>query len=1019
MIIRRVQATAPIDRPFPDENTVAEMYCNEAYTIDNEAVEDWTSSLQMLLTFAAIFSAVLITLIVDSKALLEQDSTDILVDAVVFLMNNLANGTHQPYSPPKFHPSTRSILVNCCFFASLCLSIATALAAVLAMQWVTDYGAVTRRAGSTPEERVKRRHFRYQGRQDWNMDTIIGALPVALHLSVLLFFVGLIVWMWDVHHSVFGVTFVCGGLAALFYVITTTLAVFCPSCPYRTPLAGWIYAVLHCLTMILSRFTWLKPHESQSDKEMEAGATANSRHASGFRRLFTNLHTLLSQHSLSLRDDVYIRSPDKSLMRNSLIWLSNHISISPDVYTRLFVLINGFSPLVDTAEDSSAWSNVPWPKILHALGTIYKAFVEHSDLSEELFVEFAGQTHCLCQPGMKMIIEPRLGSKDMDVDNPQFPARLLCAWINSLSYHTSDTLRKQRFYDEANVRSQINEISSRTEDLLKTWYQLLDDEVHTCDRILPRLLHNLRSGDHFVRYVISTGHLPWSQGETIRGNSALWHISSTPLARRLQVINWVESLAEHPQQGQILRSMNNTPSLPSAILLLHSQWTDEEKDELRHMGFLNWEKWETPETRLASVLVALDRVLAKNEEQGGTSLKRSTLGMIVEILCDDLARLDTSFDSKSFNKEDKRRKWILDSFQSIQSAVLRAIAVATLGVKWDENSMQGLIMELGTLNDGALWSLSRVCLKSPPFINGDYTALWELRLRLWIHFHSNVALHYFSTTLDDLNSLKLIEQEMQSTRLRIKPAGDFLLPHIHLNHSYRWAAIYSPSFTLIPDILVGNTISVSNHTASTKCIEYLTSICRNLSEDPVRLIRLLIELVRADINHEPRYRRPFNLLGLLKHAKTYLASKELRPFGPSCRRLIEYIRESHKQFEDAWDEVISRDYSCQDPRPHYQKVDRGELKTVCNELIDILEPRGYWDGEEVDVSWPRQLVRPTGTEKNPFKDEVENHLRANNSIIHNQWQIDQIDSESEEDVRWPIIDEVTTDGQVKIGVNNE
>ncbi|KAG9052487.1 hypothetical protein FS842_009780, partial [Serendipita sp. 407] len=88
--------TAPIDRPFPDENTVAEMYCNEAYAVDNEEVEDWTSSLQMLLTFAAIFSAVLITLVVDSKTLLEQDNTDILVDAVVFLMNNLANDTHQP-----------------------------------------------------------------------------------------------------------------------------------------------------------------------------------------------------------------------------------------------------------------------------------------------------------------------------------------------------------------------------------------------------------------------------------------------------------------------------------------------------------------------------------------------------------------------------------------------------------------------------------------------------------------------------------------------------------------------------------------------------------------------------------------------------------------------------------------------------------------------------------------------------------------------------------------------------------
>ncbi|KAG8791318.1 hypothetical protein FRC16_000457 [Serendipita sp. 398] len=1000
MIIRRVQATAPIDRPFPDENTVAEMYCNEAYTVDNEAVENWTSSLQMLLTFAAIFSAVLITLIVDSKTLLEQDGTDVLADAVIFLMNNLANGTHQPYSPPKFHPSTRSILVNCCFFASLCLSIATALAAVLAMQWVTDYGAVTRRAGSTPEERVKRRHFRYQGRRDWNMDTIIGALPVALHLSVLLFFVGLIVWMWDVHHSVFVVAFMCGGLAALFYVITTTLAVFCSSCPYRTPLAGWTYAILHCLIMFLSRFAWDQPHISQSDKEMEEGTTEKSQRTSRFRQLLTGLHAVFSQPSLSLRDDVHIRSPDKSLMRNSLIWLSNHISISPDVYTRLFVLVNGFPSLVDTAEDSSVWNNVPWPKILHALGTIYSSFVEHLDLSEETFVEFAGQTHCLCQPGMKEIIEPRLGSKDVDVDNPEFPARLLFAWINSLSSHDSDTLRKQRFADEIKVKQQINDISSTTQEFLKTWYRLLDDEEHMYESILSRLLHNPRSGDedqnlHFVLYVISTGHLPWTSALEVNNGSSDWYVHSNPLVQRLPVIDWVESLAKHPQQGQILRYLRGRFSLPSAILLPYCLLTDEEEAELKQMGLENLEKWKKPEGRLASALIALDKMLVIDEDQGEASLKKSILGIIVEMLCDDLVRLDIPFDSNYFGTDDPWRKSILNSLQSIQSPILQMLAFATLGVKWNDNSMQGLVMDLGVLNDGALWSFSRAYLTSPLFIHGDYTTLWGSRLRF--------------TVLGDLSSLKRIEQEMQSTRLRIKPAADFLLAHIHLNLSYSWDAIYSSSFTLIPDILMGDTISVSNRTASKECIDYLTSICEDISEDPVRLIRLLIELVRADINHDPRYRRPFNLLGLLKHAKAHLASKELRSFGSSCRRLIEYIRESHRQFEDAWDEVISRDYNYQDPRPHYQKVDRGELKTVCNELIDILEPREYWDGEEVDVSWPRQLLRPTGTEKNPFKDEVEYHIRAHSSIIHNQWQIEQIDSESEEDVRWPIIDEVTTE----------
>ncbi|KAG8803288.1 hypothetical protein FRC17_006214, partial [Serendipita sp. 399] len=326
---------------------------------------------------AAIFSAVLITLVIDSKALLEQDNTEVLIDAVVFLMNNLANGTHRPYTPPAFQPSTRPIVVNSLLFASLCLSIATALAAVVAMQWVTDYGAVTKRVGSTPEERMKRRHYRYQGGLDWKMDTIIGALPIALHVSVLLFFVGMIVWMWDVHHSVFGVVFVCGAMAAVFYVFTTALAIFYPSCPYRTPLASWIYILFHLLAK-----TFFLLH-----KQVEG-----SDGSGGDDEAMDDLQSRFAQPSLTSRDNSQMKDLDDSLTGTSHIWLSNHIAISPEVYKRLLVLINGLSSASDqllalrkenfmTTRKRIRWDQltgvvylmntmVPWTEIFHALGAV-------------------------------------------------------------------------------------------------------------------------------------------------------------------------------------------------------------------------------------------------------------------------------------------------------------------------------------------------------------------------------------------------------------------------------------------------------------------------------------------------------------------------------------------------------------------------------------------------------------------------------------------------------------------------
>ncbi|KAG8753844.1 hypothetical protein FRC14_005690 [Serendipita sp. 396] len=1004
------------------------MYCNEAYVVDNEEVEDWTSSLQMLLTFvssltlkhpdvdvqqAAIFSAVLITLVVDSKTLLEQDNTDILVDAVVFLMNNLANGTHQPYSPPKFRPSTRSILVNCFFFASLCLSIGTALAAVLAMQWVTDYSAVTGRAGSTPEERMKRRHFRYRARIDWKMGRIIGALPIALHLSVLLFFAGLLIWMWDVHHSVFGAVLVCGVLSALFYAVTTILAVFCPSCPYRTPLANWIYILLHIVMKLLSHSTWMRPNEPKLDKEMGDGTT-NSLHRSKFWRLLDDLHSCFAQRSLNLRDEIYIESPDSTLKRASLIWLSNYISISPDVYKRLLVLINGLATVSDEAPDSSVNVDVPWAKILHALGSIYMSFVQNLDLGEEDFTELASQTRCLSQAGMRGIVVSNMGSGVLRTDDPEFPVRLLHAWTASISCHTSDELRRQRFSDEVTVQDCINSMSSTPQELLKTWWELLDHEEQTCERVLPVLLDNLSLGSRekqeerldVLLYLVSTRRLPWASTVPVSADVE-WPF--TPLLRRLRVIDWVDSLPKHPHQQKILRTLSVCSiNYSRKIILAPHEVTRSEGAELRRMGLQGEDsRYESPEEMLYSTLTAFDKILASAEN---LQTKQSMWDTMIKIFYHDLMRFGISFDPKRYGEENE---WALQSLQSLSSPALRLIACVTLGFKWEDKWSLGLIDEM--LGNSNLGILTQVCFQDPPFINGDCTTLWSLRLRLSIYFDSYQVAAYFGKALNDMSTLKHTEQEIQATRLGVTHSGDLILALFHLNCSYPWDESFKSSPTFITDVLIGNIASIQwidDVVVPVECIQYLVSICHDLSNEPTRLIRLLIELIRADINHEPVSRRPSNLLNLLKHAKTHLGSKELRPYAPSCHRLVAFIRESHKQFEDAWDEVISREIGFYHFSPSYEQVDRGELRTLCDEVITLLEPMGPWDGNEVDISWPRCLVRPTGTRQKPCREEYDDQKRAYNLDVDDQEQEYRSDPKDEGNIP-SLIMEATEEKEVE------
>ncbi|KAG9051867.1 hypothetical protein FS842_010902 [Serendipita sp. 407] len=726
--------------------------------------------------------------------------------------------------------------------------------------------------------------------------------------------------------------------------------------------------------------------------------TTNSPHRSKFWRLLDELHSCFAQRSLNLRDEIYIGSSDNTLKRASLIWLSNYISISPDVYKRLLVLINGLATVSDEAPDSSVNVDVPWAKILHALGSIYMSFVQNLDLGEEDFTELASQTRCLSQAGMRGIVVSNMGSGVVRTDRPEFPVRLLHAWIASISCHTSDELRRQRFSDEVTVQDCINAMSSTPQELLKTWWELLDHEEQTCERVLPDLLDNLSSGSRekqeerldVLLYLVSTGRLPWASTVPVNADVE-WPF--TPLLRRLRVIDWVDSLPRHPYQQKILRSLSVCSiNYSRKIILAPYEVTREEGAELRRMGLQGEDsRYESPEEMLYSTLAAFDKILASAEN---LQTKQSMWDTTIKILYHDLMRSGISFDPKRYGEENE---WVLQSLQSLSSLTLRLVACVTLGFKWEDKWSLGLIEEMHYLGNETLGALTQVCFRDPPFIDGDCTTLWSLRLRLSIYFNSYNVAEYFRNALNDLNTLKHIEQEIRATRIGVTHAGDLMLALLHLNCSYPWAESSNSSPTLITDLLMGDSTSIQffeDFIIPDECIQYLGSICHDLSNDPTRLIRLLIELIRADLNHEPVRRRPYNLLNLLKHAKTHLGSKELRLYAPSCHRLVAYIRESHKQFEDAWDEAISRDYGFYHSRPHYEQVDRGELRTLCDEVIGLLEPMGLWDGNEVDISWPRRLVRPTGTRQKPCR-EFDDQEWAYNSDVDDQEQEYRSDPKNE------------------------
>jgi hypothetical protein len=75
------------------------------------------------------------------------------------------------------------------------------------------------------------------GVDNWNMPWAVEGLPLLLHLSLFLFFVGLVIYLFNVDREVFTFTVSWIGLFSMVYGFITVLPLFRHDSPYNTPLS--------------------------------------------------------------------------------------------------------------------------------------------------------------------------------------------------------------------------------------------------------------------------------------------------------------------------------------------------------------------------------------------------------------------------------------------------------------------------------------------------------------------------------------------------------------------------------------------------------------------------------------------------------------------------------------------------------------------------------------------------------------------------------------------------------------
>ena len=245
----------------------------QAVRRDDELVEEWKSmynipitfspysthisnafvrlgSMDVLLIFATLFGAIITAFLVETYRDLKMDDANTVAYLSIIASTLGAHGIPEPQ--PIAGPSSRTRRVNRLWFASLLITIGSAVFAMLAKQWVAEYseGLASDSRGASDgrlHREARFREFRFAGVRRWYVPQIIGALPIILHVALFLFSVGLIDFFWELDRVTSVIILIFTSVTAGLYLISAALPAVTSDCPYRTPLSHLLANVMRSI----------------------------------------------------------------------------------------------------------------------------------------------------------------------------------------------------------------------------------------------------------------------------------------------------------------------------------------------------------------------------------------------------------------------------------------------------------------------------------------------------------------------------------------------------------------------------------------------------------------------------------------------------------------------------------------------------------------------------------------------------------------------------------------------------
>ncbi|KAH8831966.1 hypothetical protein DL96DRAFT_1812717 [Flagelloscypha sp. PMI_526] len=347
---------SPPGREASDNARVWMIYNDQAEIYDDDVMRALRDSIDSLLVFAALFSAIVTAFVVQTGSNLEPDHTQIatyLLAEQNLLLRANGNATavesipQSRYSPDALTRSHMDIIVNVLFFVSLALSLSGALFSVLVKQWLMAYSS---KVLGTPKQVALVRNFRFIGLQKWKLQEFVGFLPFLLHASLGLFAAGLLVYISQRDMTVFYASVGIFGLTGIIYMASLLIPPFFPNCPYHIGLLD--ASVRSLVNNSPQRFhQWWKWIQFLS--AYIGSYFANK--GAGQRRRRDLMPPKPAEYPLQLRREwernVATQSPHN--LSSAVVWLHDH-STNPTVHRAAALALAGVL-LDDTADFRESW----------------------------------------------------------------------------------------------------------------------------------------------------------------------------------------------------------------------------------------------------------------------------------------------------------------------------------------------------------------------------------------------------------------------------------------------------------------------------------------------------------------------------------------------------------------------------------------------------------------------------------------------------------------------------------------